>query len=59
MQMLVYLTNMLDEHLMTIHGLRRTGHHITNADSFDVVWKQFVEWFNEMTRQYAAVTSVA
>jgi hypothetical protein len=48
-----------DEHLMTIHGLCRTDRHITNADSFDVVWKKFVEWFNEMTRQYAAVIFVA
>jgi hypothetical protein len=31
-----------DEHLMTIHGLRRTDRRIANADSFDAVWKQLV-----------------
>ena len=36
-----------DEHLMEIHGLRRTDSRITNADSFDVVWKLFVEWFED------------
>jgi hypothetical protein len=47
-----------DEQLKEIHGLRRTDRRITNAD-FGVVWKQFCEWFDEMTRQYAAVIFVA
>ena len=48
-----------DEQLSEIHGLHRTDRHITNADSFGVVWNQFCECFDEMTRQYAAVIFVA
>jgi hypothetical protein len=48
-----------DESMTAVHGLRRTDPRIVNAQPIRVVWENFVAWFNDLSREFAAVILVA
>jgi hypothetical protein len=45
--------------MTAVHGLRRTDTRIINAPPLREVWNNFVAWFNDLSREFAAVILVA